>query len=274
MSVSAVTSYENKSPFSTVASATIAGGAVGYVSKYAIPLRKSEKEQINYRAAINASRKDVNRQKVEEFRALKSTNPAQDAFVKMIEYRNADVKEPVAKALKDFEADLKVAFKDGFDQKVLDEKIENFGNHVQTTYSNAIVKRTTDTTKGVGESLETLRDELSRLFKSGMDDQKLSAKLTNFNEQYLRSISSGKDTFATANLKEIVNSLDMDNAVKFKKIIAEVNEAAASNSRKLVEACHSVLKGKRMAAPLIATGAIAGFAAGLIHNILKTNTEA
>ena len=88
MDVSAVKSYENRNPLQTVINSTLIGAAVGYSAKYTIPLQKREKKAINSRAIVNASRKDINQQKVNSFKLLKNRTPAQDAFIKMVETRD------------------------------------------------------------------------------------------------------------------------------------------------------------------------------------------
>ena len=88
MGVSAVNNYGNSSPLSTVLTSTIIGGGIGYWSKTAIPLRDREKKDINYRAIVNESRKDVNLQKVNSFKILKERTAAQDEFIKMIDNKN------------------------------------------------------------------------------------------------------------------------------------------------------------------------------------------
>lgn len=172
MSVSAVQMNEQRNPLAVVVGSTVVGGTAGYAAKYIIPLRKEEKADINYRAVVNASRKDVNRAKVHELSALKTRTEAQDAFVKMITEKH------------------------GFAPKTIAEKIKALGG-----------------------------------------DTKSAAK-------------------------------------EFKGIIAEVDKSASATARRLLEACHNVVKGKRFAAPLIVAGAATGFAAAFIHNVFSYKNEA
>ena len=88
MTVSAVGNSDN-SRLSTIVKSTAIGMAVGYASKYALPVTKQE-NTVSKRTMINYCRKITNKAKVAEIKAAGVSSKAQDVFVKMIESKDKD----------------------------------------------------------------------------------------------------------------------------------------------------------------------------------------
>ncbi len=276
MYVSAVKQNEERSPLSTIVKATAIGAAAGYASKYLIGLNEDEKKNINYRAIINSSRKDANAQKAEELRALSERTPAQDTFVKMIDYRNADVKDPIRESLTAFEKDLTATFKDGFNQETFDEKLKTFSGKIKQSYSAAMEKRTKDVHETIDEGIENLGKNLSEIFKDekGLDQNAFQKRLNFFNDKYIRSISEKKDVFSFKNVETTIEKLGKQDGAEFKRLVKEVNRKSRVIADDIVKSCHKTLKEKRLALPLITAGGALGFAAGFVHNMFNyTETE-
>lgn len=78
----------------TIVKSTAIGTTAGYAMKYMWPIVKQE-DNINKKAWINFSRKQVNAEKAERFLSYRKMTEAQDAFVKMVE---ADKGSKVKKA--------------------------------------------------------------------------------------------------------------------------------------------------------------------------------
>ena len=74
--------------FASVMKATVTGGVTGYIAKQVIPLTTEELKDIPYRAIINASRKDTNKNMVAKLKGLEERTPAHDTFIKMIDEKN------------------------------------------------------------------------------------------------------------------------------------------------------------------------------------------
>lgn len=274
MSVSAVQMNEHRSPLSIVAGATILGGTAGYVSKYIIPLRKEEKGDINRYAIINSCRKDINAQKVSELKALNARTEAQDQFIKMIEYKNADIKEPLGGSVKKFFTELKEAAKSGLTEESLNKKLATFGENVQNAYKAATDSRATTGRENIGKSFETLKEGLSAMIKKGFNEGVLQTKLDEFNDSCIKSVVTNEHVFSLDNRKAIIKSLGGENSsagIEFKAIIKEVNQSSSSMAKKVVHACQNIVKNKRYATPLVVAGAAVGFAAGFIHNVFSYN---
>ena len=88
MTVSAVGQNENSKLY-TVVKTTAVGAALGYASKYMLPVTKQE-DTISKRTMINYCRKVTNKAKVAEIKAEGVKSRAQDVFVKMIESKDKD----------------------------------------------------------------------------------------------------------------------------------------------------------------------------------------
>ncbi len=88
MTVSAVGQNDNSKLY-TVVKSTAIGAAVGYASKYVLPITKQE-DTVSRRTMINYCRKITNKERVAEFKAGGVKTKAQDAFVKMIESKDKD----------------------------------------------------------------------------------------------------------------------------------------------------------------------------------------
>ena len=88
MTVSAVGQNENTKLY-TVVKTTAVGAALGYASKYMLPVTKQE-DTISKRTMINYCRKVTNKAKVAEIKAEGVKSRAQDVFVKMIESKDKD----------------------------------------------------------------------------------------------------------------------------------------------------------------------------------------
>ncbi|MBR5555087.1 hypothetical protein IKU74_03635 [bacterium] len=236
MSVSAVNNYEKRNPLSTVITSTAMGGVVGYGAKYAISLTDREKKDINYKAIVNASRKDVNLHKANSFKVLKNRTEAQDAFIKLV-----DNKEP-------------------FKNPTLKDIAERIGGQTTEIGKKVLGIINDDANKNI--DLNGVINALGKDTAEAKEVKRIS-KLTN--------------VFASENIAHVVKSLggEESNAGKeFRRIIKEVDQDASKVSRKLLQACHKVMKEKRYTAPLIIAGAAAGFATAFVHNVLSTKTEA
>jgi len=236
MGVSAVQNYENRNPLSTVILSTAMGGGIGYCSKTAIGLTKNEKKDINYKAIVNASRKDVNQKKAASFKINKQRTEAQDAFIKMV-----DNKEPFkSPTVKDLAERL------GGESTELGKKILGIINNE----ANKDIKLD-GVVKLLGEDSADAK-ELKRV-------SRLTNVFATDNINYIVKTLGGENSNA---------------GKEFRRIIKEVDKDASSKSRDILKSCHKVIKEKRYAAPLVIAGAAAGFAAAFIHNILTTKTEA
>lgn len=236
MSVSAVQNYEKRNPLSTVILSTALGGYIGYRSKTAIGLTAREKKDINYKAIVNASRKDVNLKKVNAFKVQKTRTEAQDAFVKLI-----DNKEP-------------------FKNPTVKDLAERLGGATTELGKKILGIINNEANKGI-----ELDGVINALGKDSADAKELKrvSKLTNvFATENIASIVKnlgGEDSVA---------------GKEFRRIIKEVDQDASKVSRKILKACHNTLKENRYTAPLVIAGAAAGFGAAFIHNVLSTKTEA
>lgn len=300
MSVSAVQNYENRNPLSTVINSTIVGGVIGYGAKYAIPLRDREKKDINYKAVVNASRKDANLQKVNSFKVLKSTSAAQDEFIKMIDnketFKNPSLQvlaerlggneTPVGKKILDIINDD--AHK-GIDLEGVIEKLGRQSDDV-TAFSNAFTDTETFkslsldeiTTKLGGADAPIAKKVLAIFKENGNKNLSFDSVVAVLSKEapevkQLKHVSRLNNCFASENINYIVKKLGGDNSQagkEFRRIISEVDQSSSQVSRKLLQACHKVIKEKRYASPLIIAGAAAGFAAAFIHNVFSTKTEA
>lgn len=235
MSVSAVKSYENKNQFSTVLLSTTLGAGIGYYSKTAIGLTKNEKNDLNYRAIVNSSRKSVNQNKVNSFKVLKQRTEAQDAFIKMV-----DNKKP-------------------FKNPTLKDLAERLGGEATETGKKVLAAINSGKE---GLTLNELVQNLGKDSKEAKELQQISKLENVFASENLKAI-----------VKKLGG--EESNAGKeFRRIIKEVDKEASDSARDLLKACHRVLKDKRYAAPLVIAGATAGFAAAFVHNVLTTKTEA
>lgn len=332
MDVSAVKSYENRNPLQTVINSTLIGAAVGYSAKYTIPLQKREKKAINSRAIVNASRKDVNQQKVNSFKLLKNRTPAQDAFIKMVETRDefkypslgelaerlggkdtplgkqvleiingasindANLEnlatrlggkedplykqilnvvndsnskkmsfEELAKRLGDESADVKLfkqlaGDKEAFKTLTLDNIVEKLGGE------------TTDIAKKVIEIFKTNDNK-------ALDFESVANTLGKNSDEVkeLKRVARFNNCFVSENIDRIVKQLGGNDSAagkEFRQIIKDVNKEASKVSRAFLKGVHKHLKAIRYTAPLLITGAAAGFAAGFLHNYLSHKTEA
>ncbi len=235
MGVNAVQNYGNNNNFSNILSSTVVGGIIGYGAKGAIPLRAREKKDIPYRAIVNVNRKAANLQKANSFKVLKSRTAAQDEFVKMI-----DNKTP-------------------FKHPALTDLAERLGGET-TEIGKKVLNAIKESEAGIG---------LSNLV------EKLGKDTTEAKE--LKRVSKLQNAFARENLNMIVRKLGGEESVagkEFRTIIKEVDQNAATASRECIKGCHNTLKSKRYAAPLVITGAVAGFAAAFLHNVFTHKTEA
>ena len=332
MDVSAVKSYENRNPLQTVINSTLIGAAVGYSAKYTIPLQKREKKAINSRAIVNASRKDINQQKVNSFKLLKNRTPAQDAFIKMVETRDefkypslgelaerlggkdtplgkqvleiingasindANLEnlatrlggkedplykqilnvvndsnskkmsfEELAKRLGDESADVKLfkqlaGDKEAFKTLTLDNIVEKLGGE------------TTDIAKKVIEIFKTNDNK-------ALDFESVANTLGKNSDEVkeLKRVARFNNCFVSENIDRIVKQLGGNDSAagkEFRQIIKDVNKEASKVSRAFLKGVHKHLKAIRYTAPLLITGAAAGFAAGFLHNYLSHKTEA
>lgn len=332
MDVSAVKSYENRNPLQTVINSTLIGAAVGYSAKYTIPLQKREKKAINSRAIVNASRKDINQQKVNSFKLLKNRTPAQDAFIKMVETRDefkypslgelaerlggkdtplgkqvleiingasindANLEnlatrlggkedplykqilnvvndsnskkmsfEELAKRLGDESADVKLfkqlaGDKEAFKTLTLDNIVEKLGGE------------TTDIAKKVIEIFKTNDNK-------ALDFESVTNTLGKNSDEVkeLKRVARFNNCFVSENIDRIVKTLGGNDSAagkEFRQIIKDVNKEASKVSRAFLKGVHKHLKAIRYTAPLLITGAAAGFAAGFLHNYLSHKTEA
>lgn len=332
MDVSAVKSYENRNPLQTVINSTLIGAAVGYSAKYTIPLQKREKKAINSRAIVNASRKDINQQKVNSFKLLKNRTPAQDAFIKMVDTRDefkypslgelaerlggkdtplgkqvleiingvsindANLEnlatrlggkedplykqilnvvndsnskkmsfEELAKRLGDESADVKLfkqlaGDKEAFKTLTLDNIVEKLGGE------------TTDIAKKVIEIFKTNDNK-------ALDFESVANTLGKNSDEVkeLKRVARFNNCFVSENIDRIVKTLGGNDSVagkEFRQIIKDVNKEASKVSRAFLKGVHKHLKAIRYTAPLLITGAAAGFAAGFLHNYLSHKTEA
>ncbi len=332
MDVSAVKSYENRNPLQTVINSTLIGAAVGYSAKYTIPLQKREKKAINSRAIVNASRKDINQQKVNSFKLLKNRTPAQDAFIKMVETRDefkypslgelaerlggkdtplgkqvleiingasindANLEnlatrlggkedplykqilnvvndsnskkmsfEELAKRLGDESADVKLfkqlaGDKEAFKTLTLDNIVEKLGGE------------TTDIAKKVIEIFKTNDNK-------ALDFESVANTLGKNSDEVkeLKRVARFNNCFVSENIDRIVKTLGGNDSAagkEFRQIIKDVNKEASKVSRAFLKGVHKHLKAIRYTAPLLITGAAAGFAAGFLHNYLSHKTEA
>lgn len=236
MSVNAVQSYENGNPLARVINSTIIGGVIGYGAKYALPLQAAEKKDINYPAIVNSSRKDVNLRKVNSFKILKSPTPAQDEFIKMIDH------------------------KENFKNPSLQDLAERVGGEVSDLGKKVLAILKDEKNKDI--NVDGIIDALGKDTKEAKEF-KYASGLTN--------------CFADYNITRIINKLGGNESYagkEFRRIIDEVDQQSSYVARKLLKATHHIVKTKRYTAPLVATGATAGFAAAFIHNILSHKTEA
>ena len=332
MDVSAVKNYENRNPLQTVINSTLIGAAVGYSAKYTIPLQKREKKAINSRAIVNASRKDINQQKVNSFKLLKNRTPAQDAFIKMVDTRDefkypslgelaerlggkdtplgkqvleiingasindANLEnlatrlggkedplykqilnvvndsnskkmsfEELAKRLGDESADVKLfkqlaGDKEAFKTLTLDNIVEKLGGE------------TTDIAKKVIEIFKTNDNK-------ALDFESVANTLGKNSDEVkeLKRVARFNNCFVSENIDRIVKQLGGNDSAagkEFKQIIKDVDKQASKTSRAFLRGVHKHLKAIRYTAPLLITGAAAGFAAGFLHNYLSHKTEA
>ncbi len=332
MDVSAVKNYENRNPLQTVINSTLIGAAVGYSAKYTIPLQKREKKAINSRAIVNASRKDINQQKVNSFKLLKNRTPAQDAFIKMVDTRDefkypslgelaerlggkdtplgkqvleiingasindANLEnlatrlggkedplykqilnvvndsnskkmsfEELAKRLGDESADVKLfkqlaGDKEAFKTLTLDNIVEKLGGE------------TTDIAKKVIEIFKTNDNK-------ALDFESVANTLGKNSDEVkeLKRVARFNNCFVSENIDRIVKTLGGNDSAagkEFRQIIKDVNKEASKVSRAFLKGVHKHLKAIRYTAPLLITGAAAGFAAGFLHNYLSHKTEA
>ena len=298
MSVSAVQNYDKKNPLSTVIASTTIGGVVGYGAKYAIPLTKNEFKDINRRAIVNTSRKDINLHKVNAFKVQKTRTDAQDAFVKVIdnkEYFKNPTPRTVAERLGGEETEfgkkiLSVINKDANKNLNADGVLIELGKETET--AKKILEITSkEENKGIG--FKRIIEKLGEMTPEGKELQAIVQKKANKNLDIEGAIKElGKNTpvgkefhrvsnltnvFANDNLKFIVGKLGGEESSagkEFRRIVKEVDQEASTVSRKILAACKKVVKDKRYTAPLIIAGAAAGFATAFVHNVLSTKTEA
>lgn len=296
MSVSAVQNYDSKNTFSNVLISTAVGGAIGYGAKYNIPLKEREKKDINYRAIVNATRKDVNANKANSFKILKTRTPAQDEFVKLVDNKEP-FKNPSLTTLAErlggettpLGKKVLETIKDGM---TFNELVENIS--AKSEDRQIFVKAFEDK-----EAFQSLPAE-EILAKLGGKDAPVAKKVAELFEQNkgknlsfdqvadsigksskevseLKRVSRLTNAFANENVEMIVRRLggaESKNGQEFKRIISEVDKNASEASRKLLQSCHKLLKEKRYTAPLVIAGAAAGFAAAFIHNFFSHKTEA
>lgn len=298
MSVSAVQNYDKKNPLSTVIASTTIGGVIGYGAKYAIPLTKNELKDINRRAIVNTSRKDINLHKVNTFKVLKNKTAAQDAFIKVIDNKEY-FKNPTPKSI----ADRLGGETTEFGKKILG--ILNHGENKNLSPDGVLIElgKETETAKKIFEitskeenkniGLKRLVEKLGESTSAGKEVSaiinqnkngeldldgviKRLGKNTPAGKEFDR-VSKLTNVFANDNLKYVVNKLggeETSAGKEFRRIIKEVDQEASTVSRKILAACKKVVKDKRYTAPLIIAGAAAGFATAFVHNVLSTKTEA
>lgn len=332
MDVSAVKSYENRNPLQTVINSTLIGAAVGYSAKYTIPLQKREKKAINSRAIVNASRKDINQQKVNSFKLLKNRTPAQDAFIKMVETRDEfkyPTLEELAKRLGGEETPLGAKVLNIINGKNhsdinLQELEARLGSQEDSLYQKVVKLMDNNSQKSMSfaELAERLGDESAdvKLFKQLAGDketfktltidnivEKLGGETTDIAKKVIEIFKTndnkaldydsvaktlGKNSdevaeltrvarlnncFVSENIDSIVKTLGGNDSAagkEFRQIIKDVNKEASKVSRAFLKGVHKHLKAIRYTAPLLITGAAAGFAAGFLHNYLSHKTEA
>ena len=301
MDVSAVKSYERRNPLQTVINSTLIGAAVGYGAKYAIPLQPREKKAINYRAIVNASRKDVNQKRVDSFKLLKKRTAAQDEFVKLVDTRD-QFKYPtltnLAERLGGNETPLgkkvlaiinneenKGLDLDGLTKKLGQESAdvklftqlagndrENFKN---LTLDNIIEK--------LGGEDTPIAKKVTATFKindnKALDFDSVANSLGKNSPEVaeLKRVARFNNCFVTENIDSIVKKLGGKNTnegKEFLQIIKDVDKEASKASRAFLKGIHKHLKDIRYTAPLLITGAAAGFAAGFLHNYFSHKTEA
>ncbi len=296
MSINSVQNYENRNNLSNIIRSTLVGGVIGYGAKYAIPLKDREKKDINYRAIINASRKDVNMNKANSFVTLKSMTPAQDEFVKLIKDKEP-VKNPTLNMLAErlggetTELGKKVLaeIKEGM---TLEQLSENLGKASEDRRiftsafadkeafaklsSQEIITKLGGKEAPVAQKVAKILEENAGkpiVFDNIADALGKSSKEVT----ELKRVSKITNAFAEENLGIIIRRLGGEKSQageEFRRIIKEVNKNASDDSRAILRACHKALKDKRYASPLIIAGAAAGFTAAFIHNVLSHKTEA
>lgn len=86
MSINSIES-QNRSPFGTMAKASISGGIIGYAAKHMLPLNASEMDD-EFKGAMAIIRKQSNKAKasaIETIRSIKDKTLAQDTFMKMVD---------------------------------------------------------------------------------------------------------------------------------------------------------------------------------------------
>jgi metal-dependent amidase/aminoacylase/carboxypeptidase family protein len=94
MTIRAIQSNENDN-LSTVVKASAVGAALGYASKYVLPITTQEREDKNYHETIKIAREQSKKLKgefIEEIRNIPNRSLAQDQFLKIV-----DVDKPVIK---------------------------------------------------------------------------------------------------------------------------------------------------------------------------------
>ena len=93
----------------------------------------------------------------------------------------------------------------------------------------------------------------------------------------LRRVARFNNCFVSENIDRIVRQLGGNDSAagkEFIQIIKDVDKQASKTSRAFLKGVHKHLKEIRYTAPLLITGAAAGFAAGFLHNYLSHKTEA
>ncbi len=300
MDVSAVKSYEKRNPLQTVINSTLIGAAVGYGAKYAIPIQEREKKNIAYRAIANSARKNENEKKVNALKILKSRTPAQDAFIKLVDERDK-FKYPTLKNL----AERLGGGETSLGKQVLEiiNRPENKGMKLDRLaeilgQESADVKLFKEKA-GDKEAFKTLTlDEITA--KLGGENEPLAKKVITIFKQNdnksldfdsvaftlgknspevaeLNRVARFKNCFVSDNIKSIVKKLGgeaSDAGKEFRQIIKEVDQNASKTSRAILRGVHKHLKDIRYTAPLLLTGAAAGFAGAFIKNYLSHKTEA
>lgn len=89
--------------------------------------------------------------------------------------------------------------------------------------------------------------------------------------------SKDKDAFSSKSLKLKIKALGGDDSAagkEFRTIIRNVDESSKVLTRHMAKAYHIMLKNIRPAVPFIVAGAGAGFLAGFMHNVMKTDYNA
>lgn len=146
----------DSSMLSNVVKGVALGGVTGYVSKYVLPVQKTEQESKTYQTAMKIIRRESKNLKaniIDKIRNLPDKTPAQDTFIKMVDANSGNAKRniPIHKIMGNLAPIEKLELKNII-SSVNDYATRMYKQHV-TAYNIGVTKRIRPGFVGLGAFL-------------------------------------------------------------------------------------------------------------------------